>query len=107
VEVGLVHVARFPDRARIAAVGSLPRCFASSGRQPLAQSHDVKSTSLGVHSKSDSNPVLLAQNQTGAHSHPDGRAAGVVVIESAGLLHARLKAALASADRDLEFVSGP
>jgi hypothetical protein len=37
---------------------------------------------------------------------PDGRAAGVAVIESAGLLHARLKAALAGADRDLEFVSG-
>jgi hypothetical protein len=40
------------------------------------------------------------------YRHPDGRAAGVVVIESAGLLHARLKAALAGADRDLEFVSG-
>jgi hypothetical protein len=37
---------------------------------------------------------------------PNGRAVGVVVIESAGLLHARLKAALAGADRDLEFVSG-
>jgi hypothetical protein len=30
----------------------------------------------------------------------------VIVIESSGLLHARLKAALAGADRDLEFVSG-
>jgi hypothetical protein len=41
------------------------------------------------------------------YRHPDGRAAGVVVIESrSGLLHARLKAALAGADRDLEFVSG-
>jgi hypothetical protein len=40
------------------------------------------------------------------HRHPDGRAAGVVVIESAGLLHARLKAALVGVDRDLEFVSG-
>jgi hypothetical protein len=34
-------------------------------------------------------------------THPDGRAAGVVVIESGGLLHARLKAAQAGADRDL------
>jgi hypothetical protein len=32
----------------------------------LAQSHDVKSTSLGVHSKSEFRPALLAQNQTGA-----------------------------------------
>jgi hypothetical protein len=41
------------------------------------------------------------------YRHPDGRAAGVVVIESrGGLLHARLKAVLAGADRDLEFVSG-
>jgi hypothetical protein len=37
---------------------------------------------------------------------PDGRAAGVVVIESHGLLHARLKASLVGADRELEFVSG-
>jgi hypothetical protein len=38
----------------------------------LAQSHDIKSTSLGAHSKSDSKSVLLAQNQTGAdiHYHP-------------------------------------
>jgi hypothetical protein len=36
------------------------------------------------------------------YQHPDRRAAGVVVI----LLHARLKAPLAGADRDLEFVSG-
>jgi hypothetical protein len=36
----------------------------------------------------------------------DGRAAGVVVIESrSGLLRARLKVALAGADRGLEFVS--
>jgi hypothetical protein len=28
------------------------------------------------------------------------------MIESAGLLHARLKTALAGADRELEFVSG-
>jgi hypothetical protein len=34
-----------------------------SGRQPLAQSYDVKSTSLAVHRFK---PVLLAQNQTGA-----------------------------------------
>ena len=40
------------------------------------------------------------------YRHSDGRAAGVVVIESAGLIHARLKAALAGADRGLEFVSG-
>jgi hypothetical protein len=40
------------------------------------------------------------------YRHPNGRPAGVVVIESAGLLHARLKAALAGADRELEFVSG-
>jgi hypothetical protein len=37
---------------------------------------------------------------------PDGRAVGVVVIESHGLLHARLKASLAGADRRLEFASG-
>jgi hypothetical protein len=37
---------------------------------------------------------------------PDGRVAGAVVIECHGLLHARLRAALAGADRDLEFVSG-
>lgn len=40
------------------------------------------------------------------YRHPDGRAVGVVVIESHGILHARLKAALAGADRDLEFVLG-
>jgi len=38
------------------------------------------------------------------YRHSDSRAAGVVVIESRGLLHARLKAALAAAHRDLEFV---
>jgi hypothetical protein len=38
------------------------------------------------------------------YHHPDGP--GVVVIESRGLLHARLKASLASADRGLAFVSG-
>jgi hypothetical protein len=32
-------------------------------------------------------------------------AAGVVVIESHGLLHARLKASLAGADRGLEYAS--
>jgi hypothetical protein len=40
------------------------------------------------------------------YRHPDGRAAGVVVVESHGLLHARLKASLAGADRGLEFASG-
>jgi hypothetical protein len=40
------------------------------------------------------------------YRHPDGRAAGVVVIESRGLVHARLVASLAGADRGLEFVSG-
>jgi hypothetical protein len=35
----------------------------------------------------------------------DGSAAGVVVIESAGLLHARVKASLAGADRGLKFAS--
>jgi hypothetical protein len=39
------------------------------------------------------------------YRYPDNRAAGVVVIESHGLLHARLRAALAGADRDIEFVS--
>jgi hypothetical protein len=39
------------------------------------------------------------------YRHPDGRAAGVVVIESGDLLHARLRAALAGADRELEFAS--
>jgi hypothetical protein len=38
--------------------------------------------------------------------YPYGRVASVVVMESTGLLHARLKASLAGADRDLEFVSG-
>jgi hypothetical protein len=41
-----------------------------------------------------------------AYRHPDGRAAGVIVIESRGLLHARLMASLAGADRGLEFASG-
>jgi hypothetical protein len=36
----------------------------------------------------------------------DGRVAGAVVIESGDLLHARLKASLAGADRGLEFSSG-
>jgi hypothetical protein len=40
------------------------------------------------------------------YRHPDGRAAGVVVVESRGLLHARLMASLAGADRGREFVSG-
>jgi hypothetical protein len=40
------------------------------------------------------------------YRHSDGRAAGVAVTESTGLLHARLKTALARADRELEFVSG-
>jgi hypothetical protein len=40
------------------------------------------------------------------YRHPDGRTAGAVVIESTGLLHARLKASLAGADRGLTFVSG-
>jgi hypothetical protein len=50
--------------------GSGPRRYC---RQPATvaqwrnpQSHDVKSISLGVHSKSDSNRMFLAQNQTGA-----------------------------------------
>jgi hypothetical protein len=38
--------------------------------------------------------------------YPDGRVAGVVVIEAPDLLQARLKAALAGADRELEFASG-
>jgi hypothetical protein len=41
------------------------------------------------------------------YHYSDGSAAGVVVIESrSGLLHARLKASLAGADRGLEFASG-
>jgi len=39
------------------------------------------------------------------YRHPNGRAAGVVVIESGDLLHARFKAALAGADRKLDFAS--
>jgi hypothetical protein len=35
----------------------------------------------------------------------DRAAVSVVVIESTGILHARLNAALAGADRDVEFVS--
>jgi hypothetical protein len=38
--------------------------------------------------------------------YPNGRVAGVVVIESGDLLHARLTAALTGADRELEFASG-
>ena len=40
------------------------------------------------------------------YRHPDGRAAGVVVVDSPDLLHARFKAALAGADRKLDFASG-
>jgi hypothetical protein len=41
------------------------------------------------------------------YRHSDGRAVGAVVIESrSGILHARLKASLAGADRGLEFASG-
>jgi hypothetical protein len=40
------------------------------------------------------------------YSNPDGRAAGVVVIEAGDLLLARLKAALAGADAGLVFASG-
>jgi hypothetical protein len=40
------------------------------------------------------------------YRHSDGSAAGVVIVESRGLLHARLKASLAGADRELEFASG-
>jgi hypothetical protein len=40
------------------------------------------------------------------YRHSDGRFAGVVVIESGDLIHARLKSALAGLDDGLEFVSG-
>jgi hypothetical protein len=40
------------------------------------------------------------------YRHPDGRTASVVVIESRGLLHARLMASLVGADLGLEFASG-
>jgi hypothetical protein len=40
------------------------------------------------------------------YRHSDGSAAGVVVVESCGLLHARLKASLSGGDRGLEFASG-
>jgi hypothetical protein len=40
------------------------------------------------------------------YRHPDGRATGVVVIESRGLLLARLKTSLAGVDRELELPSG-
>ncbi len=39
------------------------------------------------------------------YRHTDGRTVGVAVIESTGLLHARLKASLAGADRRPEFRS--
>jgi hypothetical protein len=39
------------------------------------------------------------------YRHTDGRAVGVAVIESTGLLHPRLKASLAGADRRPEFRS--
>jgi hypothetical protein len=40
------------------------------------------------------------------YRHSNGSAAGVVVIASRDLLHARLKASLAGVDRELEFASG-
>jgi hypothetical protein len=40
------------------------------------------------------------------YRHSDGNAAGVVIIESGDLLHARLNASPAGADRELEFASG-
>jgi hypothetical protein len=39
------------------------------------------------------------------YRYSDGSAAGVVAVESSGLLYARLKASLAGADRELEFAS--
>jgi hypothetical protein len=36
----------------------------------------------------------------------DGRAAGVVVMESGDLIHARMRAALAGLDHGLDFASG-
>jgi hypothetical protein len=41
-----------------------------------------------------------------SYHHPEGRAAGVVVIESHGLLHARLMASVAGADRELDAQRG-
>jgi hypothetical protein len=40
------------------------------------------------------------------YRYSEGSAAGVVVVESRGLLHARLMASLSGADRGLEFASG-
>jgi hypothetical protein len=37
------------------------------------------------------------------YRHLNGRAAGVVVIESGDLIHARLRASLSGADRGLDF----
>jgi hypothetical protein len=37
------------------------------------------------------------------YRHPNGRAAGVVVIESNALIHARLKAAVYGLDKGLDF----
>jgi hypothetical protein len=39
------------------------------------------------------------------YRHSDDRAVGVVVVESADLLHARLKAALAGGDRELDTLA--
>jgi hypothetical protein len=39
------------------------------------------------------------------YRHPDGRHAGVAVIEAGGLIHARMKAALAALDDGLQFAS--
>jgi hypothetical protein len=39
------------------------------------------------------------------YRHPDGRP-GVVVVESSTLMHARMKAVVTGADRELEFASG-
>jgi hypothetical protein len=40
------------------------------------------------------------------YRHPDGRTAGVVVIESSDPLNARLMASLSGVDQGLEFASG-
>jgi hypothetical protein len=40
------------------------------------------------------------------YRHPDGRAAGVVVVDSPDLLQARFKAAVHGFDRGLDFESG-
>jgi hypothetical protein len=80
-----------------------PRCHPSARAcaVPTAVSLARRLCPIGSNGPTD---YRVGPGDDGRASAPTGRAAGVVVIRSAG--YARLKAALAGADRDLEFVSG-